>query len=633
MPMHTNISSHTVGGPIPEVSKMRSIRQVMRFLMASLITQIALMAFLSTTLFIATHEQLDATMNHIGQYLGYAQSRFSQTYRLGAAISTLVHSEDAESERRAYIEAYAMLMLIPSDVSNGTHDKAEHLRIRLQKLWDDKVSLRKNEAKVQSAWRRVLAAARTVSEDRFPAGIVDDDAIYGHHSTAMEEEVNASSTDQLDRFATRVDVSTKRAAYTVEQISALYGFFVDPFEVVCRAQKESSDACRTLMVRAAELETLTYEHVRIQRQIDEAVRDATTSLLELKDEYLSLKHLEVKDDITKIRAHIDALRPGAAVFVLLNLIEFLIFGYFALTFALPIERTHRIIDEFTKSGRYPKTLPKSDLMEVQRLLNLLPRLLAILKEEQDQTASMTNERDGYRRQAHTDALTGLRNRSALEVFLGKDAPARPKTAMLMIDIDHFKPINDRYGHPFGDLVIHEVGRALRTNLSQRDRVYRYGGEEFCVVIDDVTKKQLAMILERLRLAVSQLDLRHASGEHCRVTISLGASVAPEEGATTLRTLLKRADTALYEAKMKGRDRFVICRPEKSEKSEKPEKAEKSQQSDPSAPSASPASPASSGASEPADAKDVAEEPMRASSSDAEKPSAPEGAGVDAGERR
>jgi len=155
--------------------------------------------------------------------------------------------------------------------------------------------------------------------------------------------------------------------------------------------------------------------------------------------------------------------------------------------------------------------------------------------------------------ATTDGLTGLKNRAAifehLRVMLGDVVR---NGAVLLLDIDHFKRINDDLGHPAGDAVLRRVAEIATESIRSGDYVGRIGGEEFLVVMPGATPDSAMMVGERLRLSISLSGLRHASGD--AVTASIGAAAAAI--GDTPETLVARADRALYEAKRGGRNRIV-----------------------------------------------------------------------------
>lgn len=166
-----------------------------------------------------------------------------------------------------------------------------------------------------------------------------------------------------------------------------------------------------------------------------------------------------------------------------------------------------------------------------------------------------------RRMAITDPLTGLHTRRFFEPSLELEAKRSARTGaslgILFIDLDHFKRVNDTYGHQAGDEVLIELARRLRMWCRSGDVIARYGGEEFAVLIPGVDAGQLSNRAESLRRAVA--DAPMAIGRHpdLRVTASIGTAVFPEDAATP-DDAVRRADKAMYEAKNAGRNRVVAA---------------------------------------------------------------------------
>jgi diguanylate cyclase (GGDEF)-like protein len=159
-----------------------------------------------------------------------------------------------------------------------------------------------------------------------------------------------------------------------------------------------------------------------------------------------------------------------------------------------------------------------------------------------------------------DSLTGLANRRTAHAGLGA-AVARARRAgtpltVIALDLDHFKTVNDRHGHPAGDAVLAAVGAALIAGVRDGDVPARVGGEEFIVLLPDIAEPSAMLVAERLRTVVSALQV---PGVRQPVTASLGvAHLDPWD--LDASSLLRRADEALYEAKDLGRDRVVTAAP-------------------------------------------------------------------------
>ena len=156
----------------------------------------------------------------------------------------------------------------------------------------------------------------------------------------------------------------------------------------------------------------------------------------------------------------------------------------------------------------------------------------------------------HRREAMTDGLTGLLNRRALFNALG--APLPPGAAVIMFDLDHFKSINDQFGHAAGDAVLEAFAALVKSELRPDDLAARLGGEEFCVVLRDLNMRSPAAVAERIRAGFAAARTATERGV-AETTLSAGVAISGVDGEP-FEALLKRADDALYAAKSAGRNR-------------------------------------------------------------------------------
>lgn len=178
-------------------------------------------------------------------------------------------------------------------------------------------------------------------------------------------------------------------------------------------------------------------------------------------------------------------------------------------------------------------------------------------------AATTYENEFNATKALVDTLTGVNNRRKLDTELAREieraSRQRTPLALMIADLDHFKQYNDRYGHDGGDVVLRAVGTYLKLSVRGYDQVFRFGGEEFVVLLPNTTTEGAVQRAEQIRNGIKALELSHLGHAFGRFTMSLGVAGFPGHG-TDGATLLRAADMALYEAKHNGRDRTCVAAP-------------------------------------------------------------------------
>jgi diguanylate cyclase (GGDEF)-like protein len=169
--------------------------------------------------------------------------------------------------------------------------------------------------------------------------------------------------------------------------------------------------------------------------------------------------------------------------------------------------------------------------------------------------------DGLCDLSSRDALTGLANRRTFETAIAREtdrvARSGEPALLLMLDIDHFKRINDHHGHHAGDLVIQAVAEALNASVRPMDLVARIGGEEFAVILPNCPPAFGATVAERIRLRVERQSIPLMSGPPVGCTISVGGAYAPQWVRSTPALWMERSDLQLYRAKSEGRNRTCL----------------------------------------------------------------------------
>jgi diguanylate cyclase (GGDEF)-like protein len=189
------------------------------------------------------------------------------------------------------------------------------------------------------------------------------------------------------------------------------------------------------------------------------------------------------------------------------------------------------------------------------------RMSSVVTQRIALTVANLRAKERLRREAISDALTGLYNRRHLDALFARELSQaqrhRRALGVMLIDLDHFKRLNDQFGHAAGDLVLREVAAALKTRVRVDDYLCRYGGEELAVLLPATDATGARVVAEALRKTIAGLELVHEGKKLPRVSASFGVAVFPTHG-TTEENLLRAADRALYAAKAAGRNCVVVA---------------------------------------------------------------------------
>ena len=178
----------------------------------------------------------------------------------------------------------------------------------------------------------------------------------------------------------------------------------------------------------------------------------------------------------------------------------------------------------------------------------------------DLQAQLLSAREALREQATRDSLTHLWNRNSILEALSRELSRSERESsplgVVIVDLDHFKWVNDNHGHPAGDAVLCEAARRMQASVRQYDSVGRYGGEEFLILLPGCSEAESYSQAERLRRQLTQTDIR-VNDASLRITASFGVTAAIPGDPWTAEGLIRKADEALYVAKKSGRNRVEI----------------------------------------------------------------------------
>lgn len=188
-----------------------------------------------------------------------------------------------------------------------------------------------------------------------------------------------------------------------------------------------------------------------------------------------------------------------------------------------------------------------------------PELASVAQAFNTMLGQITRQENALAAAARADGLTGLHNRRefdmALDAAIADSQESGKPFSLLMIDVDHFKPFNDTYGHLAGDDALRQVADTIAATARENDRAYRYGGEEFAMILPGLRTYEAAAIAERLCATIAAQTLILPDGQKKTVTVSIGVSVFNPQAA--LPNIIELADRALYAAKQQGRNQVKI----------------------------------------------------------------------------
>ncbi len=208
----------------------------------------------------------------------------------------------------------------------------------------------------------------------------------------------------------------------------------------------------------------------------------------------------------------------------------------------------------------PRELDENDLSAFSDLAALVESELGVVRIHQTHQ-ELLRERDKFRSQALVDSLTRLWNRGAiLEILyseLKKAEPSGQSVGIILADLDHFKSVNDTFGHPVGDVVLVESAQRIRSCLRASDAAGRYGGEEFMILLPGADQATAAKVAERIRQAIGQEKIVTPRGI-VNITMSLGVGVTSKGMNMDMDMVVAQVDKALYSAKRDGRNQVGVC---------------------------------------------------------------------------
>lgn len=333
---------------------------------------------------------------------------------------------------------------------------------------------------------------------------------------------------------------------------------------VIKGLLRSDNVCQARLYNTAGLDVSAKKY----SSIDSCPEVITHVLYSPFDDKEITGHLETRMDSALIKSHAyhQAGQMALSLLALVILPGLVIWMSIARLITIPIhylsEQLHRITPGTSARVSAISGQKEDEIVQlVQDVNQLLDVVEDTLNEEREQRLLIKEMKQKYQHLAHHDMLTGLPNRSLftdrLQQMLVQAKRGATQGALIYLDLDKFKPVNDTLGHNIGDLVLMAIAQRLQTAVRESDTVARIGGDEFVVLLPIIeTKLDASTVAEKIRLALEQPF--EINGKIIQIGCSVGIAVYPEHGEDEI-SLMKNADTAMYQAKQNGRNNVQMYR--------------------------------------------------------------------------
>ncbi|WP_165652827.1 GGDEF domain-containing protein [Sutterella wadsworthensis] len=456
------------------------------------------------------------------------------------SLDIIANASEAERARDAYVNAWAMLSESALDRHDDTRLVVKQVLESLQQTWQERKALDADFARAQ----KVSA--------QFGKNLFD---LY-------------SQSSGLPRLAELPKTRLFRAKEITDQLR-LFGQTAAEIRAACaqmhsdadsRLSSISSESCPNLLQTSATLEAALQEAQRSLERFDTAVSLMNDDMARLQHIFSAREARELLSEISAINKTSASFVPVIIAFILITVLTLFSISLWFNTLVEPLREVMQAMKDFLDRGVMPPKNITSHVTELNQMIEWLMLFCSMTASEQHKNQVIAEQYKTLIKESQRDPLTGVYNRMAFEEIASRKAPLPPMCAVAMIDIDHFKRINDTRGHLFGDSILSAVGETLRRNLDKQDLIYRYGGDEFCVVISGITEESLATVAQHLLAKLGTISTKTAQisnylpeGDGLSATIGLSTITTPNDHKDILK-LIEEADHALYRAKRAGRGR-------------------------------------------------------------------------------
>lgn len=459
------------------------------------------------------------------------QTTFVNLEALDRATNELTYSNDTERARIAYVDAIGILL-------ESFYDRPDHIYQILRSLTEN----------VHLLWRY----RNRYDEDRQMLFEEMQKVFLISTRLHMATDTLPDDAAQLQASGTLLDIKNFSANF--RNLKERLMQIIVTHENLCTRNPtpKTEKLCRDLYVSKYRIEALL-------SRIDNSSHKMTQKAEQVREQKVALTtamtSYEIDTTSSKFRQFEDWMKWGRYMVAFLGLFFIFLASVLFVSMSsilMPLMQLASIGNTFRRFHSLPSKMPHSFIYEIHQIIEIMKIFFDDIRRKQKEKEELVSRNAILSDENQRDQLTGLSNRR----FLENHTKLSAGSAVLMFDIDHFKSINDNFGHLFGDKVLKTVAGAIRDNLHRRDTVCRWGGEEFCVILHYVADADDAYhIGQRVLDVISGTSVRTPEGRMLRITVSCGVSkriTEDEAGRVTLTDFIAQADEALYRAKNNGR---------------------------------------------------------------------------------
>ena len=421
-----------------------------------------------------------------------------------------------------------------------------------QRLWIEKTNqkLEATIGKLKQANRKIIDQQKAVIEEERLTVLLQMAGATAHElnqpltgllGTIELLQRDQKTPDKLDAHIARIAEAGRRIAGIVKKIQVIQHADIQPYGIALEDATADIPPLRTLSIEGSDNDF----------HVIESLLKACGNLTLLRSKTIAEGLALLKNDPVDL-VLVDFFLPDGTGVDLLQKMD--AEGIETPVIVITGKGDEMIATQVIQAGAYDY-LPKDQLSEKnlgQAINNSLTKMQ--LKKESRKIMHQMAE------MSTRDVLTGLYNRryfhESLEREISRSGRTRSDVALCMMDLDHFKNVNDTMGHPAGDMVLLEFGKLLKEWIRQSDLACRYGGEEFAVILPDTDIHRAVGVCERFRETLNQRTF-HYNKTPFQVTVSIGVSSLAALSTKSVETLVRAADEALYQAKKQGRNRVVV----------------------------------------------------------------------------